>query len=147
MNATYRPIRCPHGTELGSVAARQGIPVTVAAYEDGCRATSGAPVRFWCGPDEMSKPNGVSITEGEYLRDWQDAIDEAFFRREAETNPEPVGTDEDARAEYRGVWGDSAEHAEHLDAPNYDDATWRYNNSREHAEYLGEVPWSDRVED
>lgn len=72
MTATYRPIRCPHGTDMEPARGRHEV---VTVYTDGCRASGGIPARFWCGSGEMSKPNGVSITEGEYLRDWDLAIE------------------------------------------------------------------------
>jgi hypothetical protein len=163
MTATIRPIRCPHGSDT----VRLGYAFTT--YEDGCRATSGAPVRFWCGPDEMSKPNGVSITEGEYLTAWADALilndgdelydeaentdyfrtveaaDHAEYQRFMDENPPKCAfrgliskrpcalpLDHDG---VHSVWGDT------------DPWTVQAMNGQEHADFLGEVPWSDRVDD
>lgn len=105
MTATIRPIRCPHGADLTPESARRDILCGV--YADGCRCTSGIPPMFWCGEDEMSKPNGVRIYEGEYLQDWAEAL-ELEYQRWLKSTPYPVA---------------------------------------EHAEYLGEVPGSDRVDD
>jgi hypothetical protein len=131
MTATYRPIRCPHGADLDYDAVQYGTVTSV--YEDRCRTTSGAPVRFWCGPDEMSRPNGISITEGEYLRDWAEALAEnenlCTFRGLISKRQCTLPT---GHEEAHDVWGRS-HHQRMLDDL--------------HAAYLGEVPWSDRVED
>jgi hypothetical protein len=70
MTATIgdRPAKCPHGTCLTHIGY-------LSTYRDGCRATpSGSPVRYWCGAGEMEKPNGVSVTKGEYLAAWDEAL-------------------------------------------------------------------------
>lgn len=189
MTITLRPIRCPHGAALmaGSVPA---------AYEDDCRATSGAPVRFWCGEGEMSKPNGVSVTAGEYLLAWSEAIGIEIGRknhawlleRKAE---EDARNFEAAHAEALILnegdeLYDEAEHedyhrtleaADHAEYQRFADAhpmpepaacTFRGLISKrpctlpadhdgvhsvwdseadDHAAYLAEVPWTDRIED
>lgn len=178
MTATIRPIKCPHGADLLNM---EGV---VTVYYDGCRVTSGIPPRFWCGEGEMIKPNGVSITAGEYLRDWSEAIRmnvaTEFLRwlleRKAEEDARNLEAahaealilnegdelyDEAARMNedyeptctFRGliskrpctlpldhdgahsVWSDT------------DPWTVQAMNDQEHADFLGEVPWSDRVDD
>jgi hypothetical protein len=66
MSATVPPFTCPHSTYQAST--EHGV---ITVYADGCRTTSEAhgPALFWCGPDEMGKPTGVSITEGGYLEE------------------------------------------------------------------------------
>jgi hypothetical protein len=152
MTATIRPIRCPHGAPIITDPSYAYV-----AYEDGCRATSGAPVRFWCGPDEMSKPNGVSITAGEYLRDWDLAIEvnEDERRREWYAKRDEIRAahtealilnegdelyDEAARENF-ARWSDQTEtedlYRECTVHPGYD-VTWGQDPivAREHAEFL-----------
>lgn len=190
MTATIRPIKCPHGGGL------LGEGATVAIYTDGCRATSGIPVRFWCGRDEMSKPNGVSITAGEYLRDWAEAeginLDAVYRRwlkeskaREDAANLEAAHAEALEMNAYSEVvkagayrhWVierahaealilnagdelyDGAEHIDYFrtveanDHAEYQRFMGAYESSavqnaiKEHSDYLGEAPWTDRVDD
>lgn len=70
MNATLAPFTCPHG----AYQSRTELAV-VTVYLDGCRTVGmNGPRRFWCGEGEMSKPDGVLVTAGEYLRDWSEAL-------------------------------------------------------------------------
>lgn len=187
MTATFRPIRCPHGTAL--VADH-----IVAVYEDGCRTTSGIPARFWCGANGMNKPDGVSIFEGEYLRDWADAIHENFrhakaamdahylerdhaealilnegdelYDRAVMLNEISDGLDRIATKHEPTLGQDPIAVSEYYDSTlerNLDICGWCGGlavldprtaacvscvpNAEDHAARLGEVPWSDRVED
>jgi hypothetical protein len=171
MTATYRPIRCPHGTEIADPNWHYAI------YTDGCRTAGGAPMRFWCGEDEMLKPHGVSITEGEYLRDWSEALlmdhdavwetgtsvaafeaahAEALILNEGdELYDEAVRLNEmDRKLREFALTG---AHATELDICGWCGGLAVLNKrsacescapkAAEHAWYLGEVPWSDRVDD
>jgi hypothetical protein len=178
-----RPIRCPHGTDLTSHHATLKHSVT-AVYTDGCRSTSGTPPRFWCGPGEMSKPNGVSVFESEYLRDWREALDEEFCRwterkRQAEDYANYLRDWDEALVLNAGdeLYDEAAKlnrisdglasiarntierwtcgcvmnsaDAHRGECPDFPNL-WveeREYGLREHADYLGEVPWSDRVDD
>jgi hypothetical protein len=150
---TYRPIRCPHGTDLVAGTSIAGT------YGDGCRSTSGAPVRFWCGPDEMLKPHGVSITEGEYRRAHAEALilnagDELYdeaARMNMGCHPgydvtwgqEPIR--EPATCSFRGLISKRpcTLSADHDGVHN----VWGDMPTDDAATYLGEVPWTDRIED
>jgi hypothetical protein len=123
-----------------------------AIYADDCRATTGSPVRFWCGPDEMLKPRGVSITEGEYLRDWQDALDEELGRWLAETKKVRNARDlEVAHADALILNAGDELYDEAATESYYEPCGCLTNSANAHRascpEYLGEVPWTDRVED
>ncbi len=128
MTATYRPIRCPHGTDLTHVGY-------LSTYKDGCRATpSGSPARFWCGFGEMDKRDGVSITEGEYLRDWDAALtlNEFVDLEEEDATENPVAMEYDI---CNGCGGLCELNAKGL------------CSVCDNAGFLGEVPWTDRIED
>jgi hypothetical protein len=198
MNPAPRPIRCPHGTELTIESARRAGLCGV--YVDGCRCSSGIPPLFWCGEDEMSKPNGVRIYKGEYLRDWSEALTAnermgerlCSFRGLISKRPcaLPSGHDEPhdmwrqtrretmdrlhTEALILNAGDDLYDAAERLNrihdglgrlAEKYgqtlDICNWCgglallesgacsacASDAAEHAEYLGEVPWTDRVDD
>jgi hypothetical protein len=139
-----RPVRCPHGTCLiaGTVPAR---------YEDGCRIDNRGLGLFRCA----SEPNRVFITLHEYLRDWAKALEderrrarnfEAEHARALELNEFfDMGRAMKAQSEasISGGRGSGLDRlaakyaAEHVIEEMY----------TEHAEHLGEVPWSDRVDD
>jgi hypothetical protein len=209
MNATIcdRPAKCPHGTSLTHIGY-------LFTYKDGCRATpSGSPVRYWCGYGEMEKPQGVSITEGEYLAAWDLALevnederrrqwyiqrDEALLHSLARGKNRSVRIDhakamvendhrdalilnagdelyDEAENENYHRTLEANDHAEYVQFvdrhPDYDSTPERNLDicgwcgglavldprtaaciacgpaAAEHAERLGEVPWSDRVDD
>jgi hypothetical protein len=162
MSATYSPIKCPHGSDLLNL---EGV---VTVYYDGCRATSGTPARFWCGEDEMSKPRGVSITEGEYLRDWQAAHQmNHIFNKHTEALAE--NSLRTIKAAGSHEWWTEGEYYDRTPERELDICNWcgglaqlvdgacrgcaesakdhRAGLAKAHAAHLGEVPWSDRVDD
>jgi hypothetical protein len=184
MTATI-PTHCPHG------AGYDLCPFSVVGlrFADGCWTTSAyfGEIRFWCGPGEASKPNGVSVTKREYLAAWDEAIKvDRNFDEHARTWSEnecshwrhgfngcPSMTD----GEYLAAWDEAEnidyhrtveanDHAEYqrfmdenpakcshrgliADETRWDLEGWPTvaEAAAEHAEYLGEVPWSDRVDD
>lgn len=198
------PFTCPHSSY--QAAAERSV---ITVYADGCRTTNGAsgPRRFWCGEDEMGKPNGVSVTEGEYLAAWDEALatdvpgackkcgsevvwstcgraDQWVHVVRRMPNGAIVGSKFCGRPSC-GIAEIEAAHAEALILNAGDDlydSAARLNRihdglgrlaenfeadharalelneffdmgramkaeAAEHAEYLGEVPWSDRVDD
>lgn len=169
------PTHCPHGAEYSHIAGGDWASGPLGyRYEDGCRTTASTcgPRLYWCGYGEMSKPNGVSVTEGEYLAAWDDAINEALAMNHLH-NDETFEALAQAKSSYKGRMIISLDHAEalierdHAEALTlnagdelYDEAV-RLNETRwdlegwptvaeaatEHAEYLTEAPWSDRVND
>lgn len=141
MTATIAPpFTCPHGAHQ---ARSEAAVLTI--YSDGCRTLSGSglPRMFWCGAGEMSKPNGVVIYEGEYLRDWDEALvlnagDELYDEAESENWWRDRFAESAALAEEHAAF--LADHANHWQ-------TVPECAACENGGYLGEVPWTDRVED
>jgi len=77
MTTIATPTTCPHG------APADHTVVAGIAYADGCWTSKGmdAPRNFWCGPNEASKANGVSITAGEYVAAHAAALAEQKARK------------------------------------------------------------------
>lgn len=126
ITATTYPTHCPHGTEQV-----EGGTVWMN-YADGCWTTgAGSLVARLFHLDENASR---SISAVDYLTAWSEAL------REENARWMTIRKREDDEANYLQDWAEAL-------VLNAGDEVYDEALAMEHAEYLGEVPWTDRVED